>query len=59
MRRGEGDPAIAVVMGVLCVASAVVVVGGAEGGEQLTTQLLNGFTATHAAGAAAAFKPVL
>jgi len=58
MRRGEGDPAIAVVIGVLFVASAVVVVGGAEGGE-LTTQLLNGFTATHAAGAAAAFEPVL
>ncbi|KAG2614873.1 PAN domain-containing protein At5g03700-like [Panicum virgatum] len=58
MRRGEGDPAIAVVIGVLFVASAVVVVGGAEGGE-LTTQLLNGFTATHAAGATAAFEPVL
>lgn len=45
-------------MGVLCVASAVLVVAGAKGGE-LTTQLLNGFTATHAAGAAAAFEPLL
>ncbi|KAJ1274255.1 hypothetical protein BS78_05G048300 [Paspalum vaginatum] len=51
---GRG-PAIAAALGVLCVASAVLLVEGAE----LTTQLSNGFTATHAAGAAAAFEPVL
>ncbi|CAN6362261.1 unnamed protein product [Urochloa humidicola] len=55
MRRCRCDPAIALAIVVLCVASAA----GAKGGAELTTQLLNGFTATHTAGAAAAFEPVL
>jgi hypothetical protein len=38
----------------------VLPVDGANGGEEeLTTQLINGFTATHAAGSAATFEPVL
>jgi hypothetical protein len=58
MRRGKGDPATAAAIVVLCVASSVLVAAGAKG-EELTTQLINGFTATHAAGAAAAFEPLL
>ncbi|PWZ25420.1 PAN domain-containing protein [Zea mays] len=60
----RGDPAIAAAaaaIGVLCVASAVLLglVDGATEGEEPTTQLLNGFTAAHAAGAPAPFQPVL
>ncbi|KAL6595503.1 hypothetical protein ACP70R_047843 [Stipagrostis hirtigluma subsp. patula] len=51
-------PAIAVVVALLWVASVVLLVDGVEG-EELATQLWNGFTATHAAGAAAPFEPVL
>ncbi|XP_062202341.1 PAN domain-containing protein At5g03700-like [Phragmites australis] len=58
MREGKGDPAIAVIVAALCVASAVLLVDGAQG-EELATQLLNGFAATHAAGASALFEPVL
>jgi hypothetical protein len=61
--RCRGDPAIAAsaAIGVLCVASAVLLdlVDGATEGEEPTTQLLNGFTAAHAAGAPAPFQPVL
>ncbi|XP_066338493.1 PAN domain-containing protein At5g03700-like [Miscanthus floridulus] len=62
MRRGKGDdPAIAaaVAIAVLCVASAVLLANGAAEREELTTQLSNGFTAAHAAGAAVPFEPVL
>ncbi|CAL4896904.1 unnamed protein product [Urochloa decumbens] len=59
MRRCKSDPAIAVAIGVLCVASSLLTVAGAKGEAELTTQLLNGFTATHTAGATAAFEPVL
>ncbi|CAL4995554.1 unnamed protein product [Urochloa decumbens] len=60
MRRCTSDPAIAVAIVVLCVASSTLTVSvGAKGGAELTTQLLNGFTATHTAGATAAFEPVL
>ncbi|KAL6640794.1 hypothetical protein ACP70R_021917 [Stipagrostis hirtigluma subsp. patula] len=58
MREGKGIPAIAVIVAALCVASAVVLVDGASG-EEPAAQLQNGFTATHAAGAAAPFEPVL
>jgi hypothetical protein len=55
MWRGKGDPAItATAIAVLCVALLVSLVDGATEGEELTTQLSNGFTAAHAAG-----KPVL
>ncbi|KAF8641841.1 hypothetical protein HU200_067541 [Digitaria exilis] len=56
MRRVVGVPAIAavVVTAVLYVASAALVVVG-----ELTTQLQNGLTATHAASATSAFEPVL
>ncbi|EES07983.1 PAN domain-containing protein At5g03700 [Sorghum bicolor] len=62
MRRGKGDdPAIAAAaaIAVLCVTSAVLLVNGATEGEELTTQLSNGFTAAHAAGAPVPFEPVL
>ncbi|CAM0151459.1 unnamed protein product [Urochloa decumbens] len=60
MRRCKSDPAIAVAIAVLCVASSSLTVAvGAKEGSELTTQLLNGFTATHTAGATAAFEPLL
>ena len=64
MRRAKCDPAIAaavvVLLVLLCVGSpAVLPVDGAKGEEELTTQLINGFTATHAAGSAATFEPLL
>ncbi|KAL6906086.1 hypothetical protein ACP4OV_003687 [Aristida adscensionis] len=60
MSGGGGVPAIAVVVvaAALCVAPAVLLVDGAKG-EELTTQLQNGFTAAHQAGATAPFEPVL
>ncbi|XP_062197788.1 PAN domain-containing protein At5g03700-like [Phragmites australis] len=58
MREGMVVPAIAIIIAALCVASAVLLVDGAKG-EELTTLLSNGFTATHAAGATAPFEPVL
>ncbi|CAO2143284.1 unnamed protein product [Urochloa humidicola] len=59
MGRCKVDPAIAVAIVALCVASAASTVAGAKEGAELTTQLQNGFTATHTAGATAAFEPVL
>ncbi|CAN6330532.1 unnamed protein product [Urochloa humidicola] len=59
MGRCTSDPAIAVAIAVLCVSSAAQAVAGAKGGAELPTQLQNGFTATHTAGATAAFEPVL
>jgi hypothetical protein len=65
MRQGKGDPAIAalaiaIAVVLLCVASsAVLAIDGAKAEEELPTQLLNGFAATHAAGSAATFEPVL
>ncbi|CAD6254816.1 unnamed protein product [Miscanthus lutarioriparius] len=62
MRRGKRDPAIAAAAAIvmLCVASTVLMVNGTTTkGEELTTQLSNGFTAAHAAGAAVPFEPVL
>ncbi|TVU50884.1 hypothetical protein EJB05_02279, partial [Eragrostis curvula] len=58
MSEGKRDPATAaVVIAALCVASAALLVAGAD--DEAASLLLNGFTATHAAGAAAPFEPVL
>ncbi|CAN6357627.1 unnamed protein product [Urochloa humidicola] len=59
MGRCTSDPAIAAAIAVLCVSSAALAVAGAKGGAEHTTQLQNGFTATHTVGATAAFEPVL
>ncbi|CAO2147654.1 unnamed protein product [Urochloa humidicola] len=59
MGRRKVYPAIAVAIVLLCMSSAALAVAGAKGGGELTTQLQNGFTATHTAGATAAFEPVL
>ncbi|GJN06996.1 hypothetical protein PR202_ga24781 [Eleusine coracana subsp. coracana] len=59
---GKGyDPATAVLIAALCAASAaLLLVDGAKGDEdEFPTLLINGFTATHAAGSPSPFEPVL
>lgn len=59
MREGKGDPAIAVILDALCVASAVVLLVDGAKGEEFVTQLSNGFTARHSTDASVPFEPVL
>ncbi|TVU26920.1 hypothetical protein EJB05_29493, partial [Eragrostis curvula] len=56
MREGKA----VVIASLICVASAALLVAEAKGDDgEVTTQLQNGFTATHEANAAAPFEPVL
>jgi hypothetical protein len=60
MRGGKADPAIAVlIVAFCCVASTTVLLVDGAKGDEVATVLINGFTATHAADAAAPFEPVL
>ncbi|TVU26922.1 hypothetical protein EJB05_29495, partial [Eragrostis curvula] len=53
------DPVISDLIATLCVALAALHADSRANGEERATQLSNGFTATHAADAAAPFEPVL
>ncbi|XP_037440278.1 PAN domain-containing protein At5g03700-like [Triticum dicoccoides] len=58
MREDKPDPAIAVFLAALFLASAAPLIDGADR-EEPVTQLSNGFTATHSADAPGRFEPVL
>ncbi|TVU26930.1 hypothetical protein EJB05_29503, partial [Eragrostis curvula] len=59
LSRARTDPVISDLIATLCVALAALHADSRANGEERATQLSNGFTATHAADAAAPFEPVL